>query len=68
LFCSGVVFVILISIRVVQTVSKPTFAIGFLTGQEIDWLPEVMAFFKTSCPKSMSLSQASLLLAISETL
>src|SRR6202040_1571263 len=22
--------------------NKPTFAVGFLTGQEIDWLPEVM--------------------------
>jgi hypothetical protein len=22
--------------------SKPTFALGFLTGQEMDWLPEAM--------------------------
>jgi LysR family transcriptional regulator, hca operon transcriptional activator len=31
--------------------SKPTFAIGFLTGQEIDWLPEVMRVLRDELPK-----------------
>jgi LysR family hca operon transcriptional activator len=30
--------------------SKPTFAIGFLTGQEIDWLPEVMRVLRDQLP------------------
>jgi len=30
--------------------SKPTFAIGFLTGQEIDWLPEVMRVLRDELP------------------
>jgi LysR family transcriptional regulator, hca operon transcriptional activator len=30
--------------------SKPTFAIGFLTGQEIDWLPEVMRLLRDELP------------------
>jgi LysR family hca operon transcriptional activator len=29
---------------------KPTFAIGFLTGQEIDWLPEVMRILRDELP------------------
>jgi LysR family hca operon transcriptional activator len=31
--------------------SKPTFAVGFLTGQEIDWLPEVMRVLRDELPK-----------------
>ncbi len=31
--------------------SKPIFAIGFLTGQEIDWLPEVMRVLRDELPK-----------------
>ena len=31
--------------------SKPTFAIGFLTGQEIVWLPEVMRVLRDELPK-----------------
>jgi LysR family hca operon transcriptional activator len=31
--------------------SKPTFAVGFLTGQEIDWLPEVMRALRDELPK-----------------
>jgi len=31
--------------------SKPTFAIGFLTGQEIDWLPEVMRVLRDELAK-----------------
>jgi LysR family hca operon transcriptional activator len=30
--------------------SKPTFAMGFLTGQEIDWLPEVMRLLRDELP------------------
>jgi LysR family hca operon transcriptional activator len=30
--------------------SKPTFAIGFLTGQEIDWLPEAMRVLRDELP------------------
>jgi LysR family transcriptional regulator, hca operon transcriptional activator len=30
--------------------NKPTFAIGFLTGQEIDWLPEVMRVLRDQLP------------------
>jgi LysR family hca operon transcriptional activator len=31
--------------------SRPTFAVGFLTGQEIDWLPEVMRVLRDELPK-----------------
>ena len=31
--------------------SKPMFAVGFLTGQEIDWLPEVMRVLRDELPK-----------------
>src|ERR1700722_2258468 len=31
--------------------NKPTFAVGFLTGQEIDWLPEVMRILRDELPK-----------------
>jgi LysR family transcriptional regulator, hca operon transcriptional activator len=31
--------------------SKPTFALGFLTGQEMDWLPEVMRVLRGELPK-----------------
>lgn len=37
--------------RVVQ-LSKPTFAIGFLTGQEIDWLPGVMRILRDRLPET----------------
>src|SRR5216683_2742446 len=30
--------------------SKPTFAIGFLTGQEIDWMPEAMRILRDELP------------------
>jgi LysR family hca operon transcriptional activator len=30
--------------------SKPTFALGFLTGQEIDWLPEAMRVLRDELP------------------
>jgi LysR family hca operon transcriptional activator len=30
--------------------AKPTFALGFLTGQEIDWLPEVMRVLRDALP------------------
>jgi len=30
--------------------SKPTLAVGFLTGQEIDWLPEVMRVLRDELP------------------
>jgi LysR family hca operon transcriptional activator len=30
--------------------SKPTFALGFLTGQEMDWLPEAMTSLKDQLP------------------
>src|ERR1700722_408123 len=30
--------------------SKPTFAIGFLTGQEIDWLPKAMRLLRDELP------------------
>src|SRR5260370_3547803 len=30
---------------------KPIFAVGFLTGQEIDWLPEVMRVLRDELPK-----------------
>jgi LysR family transcriptional regulator, hca operon transcriptional activator len=41
--------------------SKPVFAIGFLTGQEIDWLLRLCAFFEINCKVSTSISRASLL-------
>jgi LysR family hca operon transcriptional activator len=31
--------------------AKPTFALGFLTGQEIDWLPEVMRVLRDELPR-----------------
>jgi LysR family hca operon transcriptional activator len=31
--------------------AKPTFAIGFLTGQEMDWLPEAMRILRDELPK-----------------
>ena len=31
--------------------NKPTFAVGFLTGQEIDWLPEVMRVLRDELAK-----------------
>jgi LysR family transcriptional regulator, hca operon transcriptional activator len=30
--------------------AKPTFALGFLTGQEMDWLPEVMRILREELP------------------
>jgi LysR family hca operon transcriptional activator len=30
--------------------AKPSFALGFLTGQEMDWLLKPCASFETSCP------------------
>src|SRR5262249_13201189 len=30
---------------------KPTFAVGFLTGQEIGWLPQVMRVLQAELPK-----------------
>ena len=30
--------------------AKPTFALGFLTGQEIDWLPEAMRILRNELP------------------
>jgi LysR family hca operon transcriptional activator len=30
--------------------AKPTFALGFLTGQEMDWLPEVMRILRDELP------------------
>jgi LysR family transcriptional regulator, hca operon transcriptional activator len=30
--------------------AKPTFALGFLTGQEMDWLPEVMRMMRDELP------------------
>src|ERR1700751_4746375 len=30
--------------------AKPIFAVGFLTGQEIDWLPEVMRILRDELP------------------
>jgi LysR family hca operon transcriptional activator len=30
--------------------AKPTFAVGFLTGQEVDWLPEVMRILRDELP------------------
>jgi LysR family transcriptional regulator, hca operon transcriptional activator len=35
--------------RVAQP-AKPTFALGFLTGQEMDWLPEVMRMLRDELP------------------
>src|SRR4030088_362248 len=35
--------------RAVQPV-KPTFALGFLTGQEMDWLPEAMRILRDELP------------------
>ena len=37
--------------RRVAKPDKPTFAVGFLTGQEIDWLPEVMRVLRDELPK-----------------
>jgi LysR family hca operon transcriptional activator len=31
--------------------AKPVFALGFLTGQEVDWLPEAMAVLRDELPK-----------------
>src|SRR5438128_5638741 len=31
--------------------AKPTFALGFLTGQEMDWLPEAMRILHDELPK-----------------
>jgi hypothetical protein len=31
--------------------AKPTFALGFLTGQEMDWLPEAMNVLRDELPK-----------------
>lgn len=31
--------------------AKPTFALGFLTGQEMDWLPEAMRILRDELPK-----------------
>src|SRR6202051_4635985 len=31
--------------------AKPTFALGFLTGQEMDWLPEAMRILHDQLPK-----------------
>jgi LysR family transcriptional regulator, hca operon transcriptional activator len=31
--------------------AKPTFALGFLTGQEVDWLPEVMHILRDELPR-----------------
>ncbi|HEY1912720.1 MAG TPA: LysR family transcriptional regulator [Vicinamibacterales bacterium] len=31
--------------------NKPSFAVGFLTGQEIDWLPEVMRVLRDQLPR-----------------
>jgi LysR family hca operon transcriptional activator len=31
--------------------NKPTLAVGFLTGQEIDWLPEVMSVLRDELPR-----------------
>jgi len=31
--------------------AKPTFALGFLTGQEMDWLPEAMNILRDELPK-----------------
>ena len=31
--------------------AKPSFALGFLTGQEMDWLPEAMAILRDELPK-----------------
>jgi DNA-binding transcriptional LysR family regulator len=40
---------------------KPTFAIGFLTGQEIDWPPEVMRVLRDELPEiDVTLSSQSL--------
>jgi DNA-binding transcriptional LysR family regulator len=33
---------------------KPTFAIGFLSEQELEWLPEAMRILQDELPKSMS--------------
>ena len=41
---------------------KPTFVVGFLTGQEIDGCLRRCAFFEMSWLRSMSLSQATLCL------
>ncbi|HTE93027.1 MAG TPA: LysR family transcriptional regulator, partial [Bradyrhizobium sp.] len=30
--------------------AKPTFALGFLTGQEMDWLPEAMRILRDELP------------------
>src|SRR6202790_553699 len=37
------------SLRAAQPV-KPTFALGFLTGQEMDWLPEAMRILRDELP------------------
>src|ERR1700680_4577900 len=31
--------------------AKPTFALGFLTGKEMDWLPEAMRILRDELPK-----------------
>ena len=34
--------------------AKPIFAMGFLTGQEVDWLPHATSILRTNCPISKS--------------
>lgn len=36
--------------RRVAKLAKPTFALGFLTGQEMDWLPEAMRILRDELP------------------
>jgi LysR family hca operon transcriptional activator len=36
--------------RLAGKAAKPTFAIGFLTGQEIDWMPEAMRILRDELP------------------
>jgi LysR family hca operon transcriptional activator len=38
------------STRLAGKPGKPTFAIGFLTGQEIDWMPEAMRILRDELP------------------
>src|SRR5271169_7137508 len=37
--------------RRIANPAKPTFALGFLTGQEMDWLPEAMNVLRDELPK-----------------
>src|SRR6266568_4258109 len=45
--------------------ARPTFALGFLTGQEVDWLPEAMRILRDELPniEIMVSSQNSTMLA-----